>query len=202
MSSNSALADASSLVFAARSNLVREEVWLELTQVAFDIILDGFSRVRKASPEGRTAMINDATEFEEGLSIVHPCRAPRGREYIASFVSAASLGDDDLLSWMRVNFQSYSYRHLHGLATQAFSSLMTIKSKRLKDALLLLDELYHFEDGKTGGVGVKEGSRFNQILQSTRGFLPEHIPSTSGTVPKISGSMSSLFHTIGGGVKR
>jgi len=200
MSSNSALAEASSLVFAARSSLVREEVWLELTQVAFDIILDGFSRVRKASPEGRTAMINDATEFEEGLSIVHPCRAPRGREYIASFVSAASLGDDDLLSWMRVNFQSFSYRHLHGLSTQAFSSLMTIKSKRLKEALLLLDELYHFEDGKTGGV--KEGSRFNQIFQTSRGLLPDHIPSTSAGTVKISDAMSSLLHTIGGGVKR
>jgi len=166
MSSNGALAEASSLVFAARSSLVREEVWLELTQVAFAIALDGFTRVRKVSAEGRAAMVKDVAALEEGLSAVHLCRAPRGREYVSALISAGALGDEEVLSWMKNNFASYAYRHLNGLATQVFSSLMSLNSARLKNAVALLDDLYEYDraaDGKT--------TTLSQLIQGGKGLL-------------------------------
>lgn len=117
--------------------------------MAFDVVLDGFSKVRKVSPEGRSAMIKDVGALEEGLSAVHLCRAPRGRDHIVAYCSAALLGDEEILNWMRNNYQSYSYRHLHNLASQAFSSVMVApfnSSKRFKEAASMLDELYHDTD--------------------------------------------------------
>jgi len=188
MSSNSALAEASSLIFAARSTLVCEEVWLELSQVAFDVVLDGFSKVRKVSPEGRSAMIKDVGALEEGLSAVHLCHAPRGRDHVVAYCSAASLGDEEILNWMRNNYQAYSYRHLHNLASQAFSSVMVApfnSSKRFKEAVSMLDELYHDTD--------KNPSKLAQLFPHG-GEL-----NVGGAGGKISGAVSTMLHSIGAG---
>ena len=202
MSSNESLADASSLVFAARSTLVREEVWLELSQIAFDIALDGFVRVRgKVSAEGRAAMIKDVTALEEGLTTVHPCRAPRSREYVTALLSAASLADDEFIAWLRSNFPAYAYRHLHGLASQVFSSslvsLNSNSSKRLKEAIALLDDVYDVADEKK--EGGKLTAQLQTMLQHGKVLLETqhqpHHPELGGGGAKLS---AMLTKAIGG----
>lgn len=189
MSKNS-FADASTLVFAAKSSLVREEVWLELNQAAFDIVLDGLSKIRKISIEGRAAMLRDVIALESGLSAVHICYVPRGKPHIEVYISASSLGEDALMLWIRQNWQSYAYRHMHGIVSQAFSSVMSLSSKRLKDAVAVLDELYQFDGTKEQ---KKEGgfkSLAHRLHQAGSNFDGD---SASAASHKLAASMSNMF---------
>mmetsp|Transcript_3685 Transcript_3685/g.3821 ORF Transcript_3685/g.3821 Transcript_3685/m.3821 type:complete len:1269 (+) Transcript_3685:182-3988(+) len=134
--------------FAEASSLVREQVWLELCQVAFDTVLDGFSRVRKVSTEGRACMAMDISALQSGLDAIHPCRPPRGKLHVDNYVRASYLSEDEVLEWVRNNWQAYAYRHLHGLLQQASSSansnmnVNVLKKKRLTTALTVLDSLH------------------------------------------------------------
>lgn len=73
---------------------VRERVWMELCQAAFDVVLDGFSRVRKCSPEGRAAMKMDIDFLDEGLNSIHSCHPPRGKHYIENFLQATYMQEE------------------------------------------------------------------------------------------------------------
>jgi hypothetical protein len=130
--------------FAEASALVREQVWLEMCQCAFDTVLEGLSRVRKCSTEGRASMTMDISALHTGLDSVHVCRPPRGKQYVDNYVKALYLSDEEVVHWAQQNWQSYTQRHLHGLLHQAMSSVM--KKKRLKDSLTALDALYEQND--------------------------------------------------------
>lgn len=131
--------------FAEASALVREQVWMELCQCAFDTVLEGLSRVRKCSTEGRASMTMDISALHSGLDSVHVCRPPRGKQYVDNYVKALYLSDEETVHWAQQSWQSYSQRHLHGLLQQALSSSL-LKKKRLKDSLDALDALYEQND--------------------------------------------------------
>lgn len=48
------------------------------------------------------------------------------------------------MSWVQQNWQAYAYRHMHGLLQQTMSSMLN--SKKLRDALQVLDNLYDVEN--------------------------------------------------------
>jgi len=60
--------------FAESSTMVHEQVWMEVCQSFFDLVMEGYSKVRKVSPEGRSAMTMDVFALHEGLNNVHLCR--------------------------------------------------------------------------------------------------------------------------------
>lgn len=120
------------------------QVWMEICQCAFDTVLEGLSRVRKCSTEGRASMTMDISALHTGLDSVHVCRPPRGKQYVDNYVKALYLSDEEIVHWTQQSWQSYSQRHLHGLLHQALSSVL--KKKRLKDALSALDALYEQDD--------------------------------------------------------
>ena len=133
--------------FAEASSLVREQVWLELCQTSFDIVLDGFSRVRKVSMEGRASMTIDISSLNSSLDAIHPCRPPRGKLHVDNYVRASYLSEEEVLEWVKNNWQSYAYRHLSGLLSQVFMSASNninsiMKKKRYQSAIGLLDSLY------------------------------------------------------------
>lgn len=124
--------------FSEASILVREQVWLEVCQAAFDTVLEGFSRVKKCATEGRASMTMDLSALHTGLDGIHVCKPPRGKQYVDNFVKASYLSEDELVHWVEQNWQNYAYRHLHSLLTN--SSVM--KKKRLKEAIAILDSYY------------------------------------------------------------
>lgn len=134
---------------ADSSSLLREQVWLELCQAAFDVMLEGYSRVRKCSSEGRAMMNMDLFALHEGLNAVHLCRPPRGKHYIDAYLRAFYLSEDDLLTWVQENWQAYAYRHVHGLLSQTLSSMLA--NKKFKDAVVVIDALYDYD--KRDGAG-------------------------------------------------
>jgi hypothetical protein len=101
--------------------------------------------VRKCSSEGRASMTMDLFSLHEGLNGIHVCRPPRGKHHIDNYLRTAYLNEEDLMNWVKENYQSYAYRHIHGLLTQMLASVMN--NKKLKEATAVLDVLYGFEGG-------------------------------------------------------
>ena len=50
------------------------QVWMEVSQCIFDLVMEGYSQVRKVSPEGRSAMTMDVFALHDGLNSIHLCR--------------------------------------------------------------------------------------------------------------------------------
>lgn len=105
--------------------------------------LEGYSKVRKCSPEGRAAMTMDIFSLHEELNSIHLCRPPRGKHYVDSYLRVFYMGEEETLRWIHDNWQLYSYRHIHGLLTQMFSGLMN--NKKLRDSISTIDSLYETE---------------------------------------------------------
>lgn len=82
----------------------------------------------------------DVSALHDGLDTIETCRPPRGKHHLNNFISATYLSEEDTLTWLQGNWQSFTYRQLHGLLTLNLSSMLN--SKKLKDALSLLDTLY------------------------------------------------------------
>lgn len=162
--------------FADASDMVREQVWLEVCQAAFDVLLEGFSRVRKVSQEGRTTMIRDTFVLKNALDSVHSCNALFA-VHVESFVHASSLPEDEMMEWIRENWSTYAYRHMHGLLTQTLTSVLN--TKKIKDATFVVDNLYDLngplkDDGPSnsglsmftasGGFSMREESKLTNLL--------------------------------------
>jgi hypothetical protein len=129
--------------FSDAAGAIREQLWLEVCQCAFDVLLEGFSRLRKCTPEGRALMGLDSAALQHKLDAIHPCHSPRGKSYLEAWVTAASMSEGEMLDWIRENYQSYAYRHINGLLVQTLSSVMN--TKPLKDATQVIDSLYDIQ---------------------------------------------------------
>lgn len=133
--------------FGDSAALVREQMWIELCQSAFDVVLEGYSKVRKCSAEGRAAMTMNVFALHDGLNSIHLCRPSRGKHYIDNFLKAFYLSEDEMMNWIRDNYQAYPYRHVHSLLSQTMSSMLN--SKKLRDAITTIDGLYEYEGSST-----------------------------------------------------
>jgi hypothetical protein len=147
--------------FADSSLLVREQVWLELCQSAFDVVLEGYSRVRKCSGEGRAAMTMDLNTLHQQLNLVHLCRPPRGKHHIGNYLRCSQMSDEDLIAWIHDNYQSFAYRHTLGLLVQTMQSSV-LNNKKLKDATNLIDTLYEVNPKVEKGLVAKRTSMFSR----------------------------------------
>jgi len=130
--------------------IARDQAWMELCQAAFDITLDGFSDAKKtnvvvgsnttSSEKCRNAMINDLNILQSSLDKIRSCRPARGKEHVEEYVRATGLNEEDMMQWVRENWQMYAYRHMNALITQTMASVM--KKTKLKESLIELDNLY------------------------------------------------------------
>lgn len=136
--------------------MIREQVWLEICQAAFDTALDGFCKIRKCSAEGRAAITIDVATLHDKLNSIHRFNTPHGKIHVDNLIQASYMAEDDMMEWVAENWQSYSYKQLFGLLSQTLSSVLN--SKRLKDAVAVIDTYYECEN--------KEGSsrRLSNLL--------------------------------------
>ena len=140
----------------------RAQVWLEVCQSAFDLLLEGYSRVKKCSSEGRAAMTMDVFALHEGLNSVHLCRPPRGKHHVDGYLRMSFLSEEEMLRFVGENYQSFAYRHIAGMLTQTLTSVMN--SKKLKDGIALIDGLYDVDNTNKDPVS---GNKLSSLL-STR----------------------------------
>ncbi len=145
------------------------QIWLEVCQACFDMAIEGFSKVKKCSPEGRASMTMDIFALHDGLNAIHLCRPPRGKHYIENFLRAFYMSEEEILKWTQENWQAYAYRHVHGLLQQTMTSMLN--SKKLKDAISLIDNLYEVDEKEsTGRLGaiftgrLREENKLSNLL--------------------------------------
>lgn len=134
-------------------------MWIELCSAAFDVTLEGYSRVKKCTAEGRAAMIMDNFALHEGLNCVHFCRAPRGKHYVDGYLQAFCLNEEDLMRWIQENWQGYAYRHVLGMLQQTMSSMLN--NKKLRDSIAIIDGLYEVEGQQSADVGSRVSNMFS-----------------------------------------
>lgn len=84
--------------------------------------------------------------------MIHKCRPPRGKHYVDAFIRASYMDEEDMLSWIRENWQVYSYRHMYGLLSMTLSSVL--RNKRFREAVTMLDELYAASPDNSSMVGA------------------------------------------------
>lgn len=115
-------------------------------------------------------MSMDIYALHENLNKIHPCRPPRGKHYIDNYLKAAYLGDEDMMKWIQENWQSYAYRHIHGLLTQTLSSVLS--NKKFREAINIIDSLYEVENkdnpNKLSNLlsqRLKEEKKFSNIIK-------------------------------------
>lgn len=115
-------------------------------------------------------MSMDVFALHEGLNNIHLCRPPRGKHYVDNYLRAFLMSEEEIMQWVQNNWQSYAYRNIHGLLTQTMSSMLN--SKKLKDAIAVIDNLYDTDNSDNGKVSsllsnrLKEESKFSNILAS------------------------------------
>ncbi len=151
--------------FGDTAGLVREQIWIELCQAIFDVVLEGYSKVRKCSAEGRAAMTMNIFTLHDSLNSIHLCRPPRGKHYIDNFLKAFFLSEDEMMNWIRDNYQAYSYRHIHSLVSQTMSSMLN--SKKLRDAITIVDGLYEYEGTPVDGSSQNLSAIANRFTGRT-----------------------------------
>lgn len=132
--------------FGEAGTIIKEQVWLEVCQCAFDVVLEGFSRIKKCTVEGRTNMLMDIQSLQNKLNLVHSCKPPRGKHYIEEFIKGSTLSEEALVDWMNDNWQIYSYRHIYNMLYMVLKSSVLSSSKRLTEAISILDGFYESSD--------------------------------------------------------
>jgi len=159
----------------------KEIIWAEMCDCAFDTALEGFSRIRKCSAEGRLAMSLDIADLQAGLDSIRlpkPSSIPpdedasssssssssssfsrRNKDYVDNYIQTTYMPEEDLMMWISENYKQYSYRHIFGLIRMLLNcpSIMSIagSSKRYNEAIGAIDVLYGVE---------KEGESGNKML--------------------------------------
>lgn len=115
-------------------------------------------------------MSMDIFALHDGLNNIHLCRPPRGKHYVDNYLRAFYMNEEEIMRWVQDNWQSYSYRHIHGLLSQTMTSMLN--SKKLKDALLVIDGLYENDNDNMDKVSsifntrYKEENKLSNILTS------------------------------------
>ena len=93
-------------------------------------------------------MLMNIAALHDGLDTIHTCRTvPRGKSYVTHLIIASGMSDEDMMQWVNENWQAYAYRHIYGLLTQCLSSVLN--SKKLKDAVAVIDVLYEDVNANT-----------------------------------------------------
>ena len=119
-------------------------------------------------------MLRDVRALSQGLEKVHPCHCRYGLEHVEAALQAAQGEGEEVMLWVQDKYPQYAYRHLLGLVTQTFGSVMGITQKRLKDAVSFLDELYaeaeqEGEGGADGRESRKGDSEFAHLFSRKKG---------------------------------
>lgn len=112
-----------------------ETAWEDMVSGGYMTLLEGFSRVPYCSTEGRALMSMDLASFAAGIdpsSIMDrmggecACKAPpkvnpfRGMRYLDTYIKVFYYPKEDVIEWIRHNYENYQLNHCLSLAANAF----------------------------------------------------------------------------------
>lgn len=109
-------------------------------------------------------MSMDIFSLHEGLGGIHLCRPARGKHYVDNYLRATYMPEEDIMVWVRENYRSYAYRHMHGLLSQTMNSVLN--TRKLKDAVAVIDSLYEVDKSDTSKSMLSMEASFTNMISS------------------------------------
>jgi hypothetical protein len=129
---------------------VMKALWTETIELLLDKLVDGYSKIKKCTTEGRGQMSQDLSMLRKGLEGLTGLSPPPNWDYVNNYVIAFYLPEQDFLSWMKVH-TGYSYAQYESIATLGVGAMMKTKQRRtFLDQVMA--EYKQIEDAKARGI--------------------------------------------------
>lgn len=119
----------------------REVIWTEVAQSVMETLVEGFSRIRKCSTEGRAVMSMDLQQAQLALDKIHKARPARGKVFVDNYVKAFYFMEADLITWISQNWESYQQQHMVALVAQGVARMRT-RQRRKNELVEQVKSLY------------------------------------------------------------
>jgi len=113
-------------------------LWEELIRHAMEQLVEGYSRAKKCTNEGRTIMLLDLKMFQNSLENICNIRPIPQTQYVEGYIKAFYLTENDILEWCKAH-PEYSLKQLLALVNVGVGQLM--KKKPKQDLIAALEEL-------------------------------------------------------------
>lgn len=138
--------------------------WEDMISGGFLSLLEGFSKVPFCSTEGRALMSMDLASFAAGvnptavlehLDFDEKCYAPpiveprHGMSYVDTYIKVFYYPEEDVMQWIRQNYQRYHLNHCLKLASNAFLTADASNGITADVALEAVKNIYHQENSST-----------------------------------------------------
>jgi len=120
----------------------KSQLWNEFCQACMETLIEGFSRVKNCSTEGRALMSMDIQALHQGLTALEPARGARSRVWADAYVKAFYYGEEDVVRWIEENHQSYQLRHIEALVRNGVGK--NTRRKRRQELLQRVNALYPY----------------------------------------------------------
>lgn len=96
---------------------LRRKLWDRCVEAGYALLLDGWSKCRRCSTEGRALMSMDVQALSGGVEGLCGGNSEGiDRHYVVAWVNAYYFGEDDLMIWMEGNSSRYHAAHMLSLA--------------------------------------------------------------------------------------
>jgi Protein of unknown function C-terminus (DUF2451) len=142
---------------------ILEETWDGLVSAAYLALLEGYSRVRRCSTEGRAHMTLDLASFRAGISprsvserlesLMTVNRPPAvnpelGSLYVETYIKAFYYPKEDIFAWIKQHWNQYKMNHVLALAVASILSCSDPLSEIQVNSMLDdIKALYHVKHG-------------------------------------------------------
>ena len=161
--------------YVAASNklplIITRETWEGIVSASYLSLLDGFSRIRQCSTEGRSLMALDLATFKVGLSPTNiaekldgivlvnkppPINPEVNFFFVETYVKVFYYPSDDVFNWIKDNCDKYGLNHCIGLALAVFLSNQEEKSEDEFNVLLTRIKSLYPVDEKQESISIRQ----------------------------------------------
>jgi len=117
---------------------VRSILWGELSHFCSETLVEGYSRARKCTMEGRAVMSLDLRIVQSSLEKICPVKPLPGIAYADTYIKAYYLKEDDFIQWCKEHSE-YGLQQWVAIVNQSFGPQMLKKNRQ--NMQVILEEL-------------------------------------------------------------
>eukprot|EP01087_Luapelamoeba_hula_P024585 TRINITY_DN9420_c0_g2_i2.p1 TRINITY_DN9420_c0_g2~~TRINITY_DN9420_c0_g2_i2.p1 ORF type:complete len:987 (+),score=113.27 TRINITY_DN9420_c0_g2_i2:1-2961(+) len=170
----------------------KDTLWNYAIIKAMDVLVEGFSRVKKCSAEGRGLMKLDFQTFQTGLFKLTPIRPLPGASRVDTFITAFYEPETELPKWLQEHYPEYTAKQLLGLI-----QIMPFKRRVRTELSQLVQDMEKESQAKRyiiGAASTPSSTTTTPTLPSSTAGVGTSI---SVATPPISSTASSIVTTAG-----
>jgi len=133
--------------FAVMPDDVRDTLIKSGIETAMQVMVEGFSRAKKCTNEGRVQMSFDLKQLQMGLQDLTKVKPIPGIPYVDEYVKGYFLltnisETDEVIAWVMKHVHSYSKEQMENLLTVSFVAVNNLKRKAKADLMEAVERTY------------------------------------------------------------